>query len=189
MKNSPLSRCNKENLNSVNTKSGAPNLRVEPQTMKRKKGGGYSLRKSLAWNRAFFTDEGVLNPSELSIVSGISSNVDMEKLSSICEDETELMYINSNGIGGLGGLKSLEEDLFKELPCSHPSEQETTTLQQKQVPQKRLLTANTTQVVARNSKIPKIPAVKQDTCGSQVAARSTDTPKANRLKASRIPKS
>ncbi|KAL9268607.1 hypothetical protein AKJ16_DCAP20754 [Drosera capensis] len=189
-RNSPLSRCNKENLNSINVKSGAPNLSVEPQTIKkRKKGGRYSVRKSLAWNRAFFTDEGVLNPSELSIVSGILSKIDMEELSSICEDETELMQINSNSIGGLGGLKSLEEDLFKELPCSHPSEQETTTLPQEKVPQKRLFTANTTEVVARNSKIPKIPAVKQDTCGSHVAARSTDSPKANQSKASRIPKS
>ncbi|GAB2223264.1 hypothetical protein Droror1_Dr00017403 [Drosera rotundifolia] len=144
-RNSPLSRCNKENLNSINVKSGAPNLSVEPQTMKkRKKGGGYSLRKSLAWNRAFFTDEGVLNSSELSIVSGISSKIDMDELSSICEDETELMQINSNSIGGLGGLKSLEQDLFKELPCSHPSEQETTTLPQKKVPQDNSCKESTT---------------------------------------------
>lgn len=36
-------------------------LSLEPQQMKRKKkGGGYNLRKSLAWNRAFFTEEGIL---------------------------------------------------------------------------------------------------------------------------------
>lgn len=36
-------------------------LSLEPQQMKRKKkGGGYNLRKSLAWDRAFFTEEGAL---------------------------------------------------------------------------------------------------------------------------------
>jgi len=35
-------------------------LNLEPHQMKRKKkGGGYNLRKSLAWNRAFFTEEGI----------------------------------------------------------------------------------------------------------------------------------
>lgn len=47
----------KENVNS--NKSEAPKLSMEPQQMKRKKkGGGYNLRKSLAWDKAFFTDEG-----------------------------------------------------------------------------------------------------------------------------------
>lgn len=46
---------NKENLN----KSEVPKLSMEPQQMKRKKrGGAYNLRKSLAWDRAFFTEEG-----------------------------------------------------------------------------------------------------------------------------------
>lgn len=49
---------NKENMNA--NKSEVPKLSVEPQPMKRKKrGGAYNLRKSLAWDRAFFTEEGV----------------------------------------------------------------------------------------------------------------------------------
>lgn len=49
---------NKENINA--NKSEVPKLSVEPQQMKRKKrGGAYNLRKSLAWDRAFFTEEGV----------------------------------------------------------------------------------------------------------------------------------
>jgi hypothetical protein len=32
-----------------------PKLNLEPQQMKRKK---YNLRKSLAWDKAFFTEEG-----------------------------------------------------------------------------------------------------------------------------------
>ncbi|EYU36218.1 hypothetical protein MIMGU_mgv11b023888mg [Erythranthe guttata] len=50
------SNCFKENIN-IN-KSETPNLSLEPFQMKRKKkGGGSNLRKSLAWNRAFFTEE------------------------------------------------------------------------------------------------------------------------------------
>jgi len=48
---------NKENINSNNVE--VPKLGMGPMQMKRKKkGGGYNLRKSLAWDRAFFTDEG-----------------------------------------------------------------------------------------------------------------------------------
>lgn len=50
---------NKENFNL--NKEEATKLSIEPQQMKRKKkGGGYNLRKSLAWDRAFFTEEGIL---------------------------------------------------------------------------------------------------------------------------------
>lgn len=48
---------NKENINSE--KVEMPKLSVEPLHMKRKKrGGGCNLRKSLAWDRAFSTEEG-----------------------------------------------------------------------------------------------------------------------------------
>ncbi|KAJ6413068.1 hypothetical protein OIU84_005972 [Salix udensis] len=48
------------------TKLHVPKLNREPQQMKRKK---YNLRKSLAWDKAFFTEEGVLDPLELSTLS------------------------------------------------------------------------------------------------------------------------
>lgn len=51
---------NKENISA--NKPEVVKLSMEPQPMKRKKkGGGYNLRKSLAWDRAFFTEEGVFN--------------------------------------------------------------------------------------------------------------------------------
>ena len=51
----------KENLHNNDKKSGGHNLSLEPQKMKRsKKAGGYNLRKSLAWDKAFFTEEGIL---------------------------------------------------------------------------------------------------------------------------------
>ncbi|XP_073145464.1 uncharacterized protein [Henckelia pumila] len=63
--------CCKENIN-IN-KSETSKLNIEPLQMKRKKrGGGYNLRKSLAWDRAFFTEEGVLDPLELSMITGAS---------------------------------------------------------------------------------------------------------------------
>lgn len=47
----------KENINANNLE--VPKLSIMPQQMKKKKkGGGYNLRKSLAWNKAFFTEEG-----------------------------------------------------------------------------------------------------------------------------------
>lgn len=51
----------KENLHNNDKKSIGHNLSLEPQRMKRsKKAGGYNLRKSLAWDKAFFTEEGIL---------------------------------------------------------------------------------------------------------------------------------
>eukprot|EP00250_Pteridium_aquilinum_P016866 c23332_g1_i1 orf=354-2189(+) len=41
----------------------------EPAVKKKKKKTGFNLRKSLAWNNAFFTEEGVLDPEELSLVN------------------------------------------------------------------------------------------------------------------------
>lgn len=55
-----LSNLNKENINNIESKSELPMLSLEPQQMKRKKKGGFNLRKSLAWNRAFFTEEGII---------------------------------------------------------------------------------------------------------------------------------
>lgn len=59
MNNSPESHdVNKENITNVN-KAQVPKLSVEPHQKKRKKkGAGFNLRKSLAWDRAFFTEEG-----------------------------------------------------------------------------------------------------------------------------------
>lgn len=47
----------------------APLATGEPAVKKKKKKTGFNLRKSLAWNNAFFTEEGVLDPEELSLVN------------------------------------------------------------------------------------------------------------------------
>ena len=147
---------NKENI--MVNKVEMPKLSMEPQQMKRKKkGGGYNLRKSLAWDRAFFTEEGfpkflysdmliylfifkiffgrlelgflwmnvfvalcpgVLNPSELSMISGSFSKVGGEMLSVISEEGRESLSGVLDGTRDTAGLQALEENLFKELPTS-----------------------------------------------------------------------
>lgn len=49
-----------------------PTLRREGavSTKRKKKPGGFNLRKSIAWNPAFFTEEGVLDNVELSMLNG-----------------------------------------------------------------------------------------------------------------------
>ncbi|KAG8644545.1 uncharacterized protein LOC110626061 isoform X3 [Manihot esculenta] len=110
---------NKENVNL--NKPEPPKLSLEPQQMKRKKkGGGYNLRKSLAWNRAFFTEEGVLDPSELSMLSGHSGKSSGEMLSIIHEGRESLCG-ELDSISDSPDLQSLEHNLFKELPSSTPT--------------------------------------------------------------------
>ncbi|KAM6578778.1 hypothetical protein CsatB_030615 [Cannabis sativa] len=86
-------------------------LSLEPQQMKRKKkGGAFNLRKSLAWDRAFFTEQGVLDPVELSIISGNVSKFSGETLSSIREEDTSCAGAASSN------LRAIEENLFTDLP-------------------------------------------------------------------------
>ncbi|KAE8674674.1 hypothetical protein F3Y22_tig00111741pilonHSYRG00239 [Hibiscus syriacus] len=87
--------------------------------MKRKEqGGGYNLRKSLAWDRAFVTEEGVLNSTELSLISGNSSKLSSEKYLAIEEEPGESLSSDSSD------LQELENNLFKELPCNHSNSKE-----------------------------------------------------------------
>lgn len=181
--------CNKENLNAGDNKSGILNLSIEPQKMKRsKKGGGYNLRKSLAWDRAFLTEEGVLNSSELSMITGTP-------------DEKNEQGRDFNSIVGSTDMKTFEEDLFNEMPSGNINESSSflkwnslnrgslasgskslqkippqskvsktefkggvTSTPVARASQKRLLNIGTAKIVTRNSKIPKFPVSKLDTC-------------------------
>ncbi|CAO2814396.1 unnamed protein product [Amaranthus hypochondriacus] len=109
----------KENLHNNDKKSIGHNLSLEPQRMKRsKKAGGYNLRKSLAWDKAFFTEEGVLNDSELSMISGIIA--DPDSLSVKDQHEQDSFTVNYGSISGStdGGNS---EDMFEDLPSSYPN--------------------------------------------------------------------
>ncbi|CAI9776420.1 unnamed protein product [Fraxinus pennsylvanica] len=100
--------CFKENVNINN--SDPTKLSAEPLPMKRKKkGGGYNLRKSLAWDRAFFTEEGVLDPIELSTISGTSCG---ERLFAIDEEISSASCYTMES----ADTPAIENDLMKEPP-------------------------------------------------------------------------
>ncbi|XP_019454003.1 PREDICTED: uncharacterized protein LOC109355347 isoform X2 [Lupinus angustifolius] len=106
-------------VNKDNVNWSAPKLNVEPQNMKKRKnkGGGYNLRKSLAWDRAFFTEQGVLNPLELSMISGTSTpikNNTVSNLNIIHEHEEEEREPTSASLA----IREIEENLFKQSSYS-----------------------------------------------------------------------
>ncbi|XP_022986754.1 uncharacterized protein LOC111484416 isoform X4 [Cucurbita maxima] len=98
----------KENINANDIEG--PNLSIMPQQMKRKKkAGGYNLRKSLAWNKAFFTEEGVLDSMELSMITGSTNTLG-------AVDE-EIPAVPS---GGSYNDLSFQDKLFKNTSTSTP---------------------------------------------------------------------
>ncbi|XP_015064307.1 uncharacterized protein LOC107009480 [Solanum pennellii] len=125
---------NKENNNP--DKAEMPKLSVEPLHMKRKKrSGGCNLRKSLAWDRAFSTEEGVLDPLELSLLSGSLVKTRGETLFTINEEErnptsndslhdASSVYLSSNKKSTVKGIRAvaLKEESRKastKIPASH----------------------------------------------------------------------
>ncbi|KAL4605329.1 hypothetical protein ACB092_09G020800 [Castanea dentata] len=96
-----------------------PSESKEPEmTTKNRK---YNLRKSLAWDSAFFTSAGVLEPEELSsIIEGVES-VEKHKLPGIQEE----IHRSAESISTLASLESesltlgsLEADLFEDVRAS-----------------------------------------------------------------------
>ncbi|KAJ8563543.1 hypothetical protein K7X08_031995 [Anisodus acutangulus] len=93
-----------------------PKLSVEPVHMKRKKrGGGCNLRKSLAWDRAFSTEEGVLDPIELSLLSGTLVNTCGEALFTINEEERNATSNDSLRDSSSAFLNSNKKRTLKEI--------------------------------------------------------------------------
>ncbi|ESQ42327.1 hypothetical protein EUTSA_v10012478mg [Eutrema salsugineum] len=106
----------KENTSGSNIE--LPKLSVERQQMKKKKrNAGFNLRKSLAWDRAFSTEEGVLDSAELSKITGNACQTGGDLLPSIQEefrDSTSASKCTSVS----PGLQALEENLFNDLPLN-----------------------------------------------------------------------
>ncbi|KAI4352886.1 hypothetical protein L6164_007095 [Bauhinia variegata] len=67
-----------------------------------------SVRKSLAWDNAFFTSEGVLNPEELSLVNQGFKKSELEEL---CWSSESNRSIDSD----ISSLASLEVELFEDI--------------------------------------------------------------------------
>ncbi|XP_026427012.1 uncharacterized protein LOC113323003 isoform X1 [Papaver somniferum] len=111
----------KENLNDQNVSLRSP-CEDPQQTKRRKKRGGYNLRKSLAWNKAFFTDEGVLDPSELSRLSKPSPRLLSSPmlLSSVAEEGGSSFRKGAKVRGAGLDLNSVRGNLFTGSPKKPP---------------------------------------------------------------------
>ncbi|XVF07961.1 hypothetical protein REPUB_Repub06bG0184500 [Reevesia pubescens] len=85
---------------------------------KTRKNGKYNLRKSLAWDSAFFTSAGFLEPEELSSMLGGNEKGDIHTLPGIQEDVNKsydsLTTLDSETLT----LESLEADLFEDIRAS-----------------------------------------------------------------------
>lgn len=138
----------KENKGSNANKIEEQKLSLQPQQMKRKKGGGYNLRKSLAWDRAFFTDEGYILFLDctnffhiekkikagiivffpiLVLLSGVLNSEELSLISGSANSNGLLSVIHedTNSIADSEDLEVIEEKLFKVLPESPSSKDRT----------------------------------------------------------------
>ncbi|KAH0906855.1 LOW QUALITY PROTEIN: hypothetical protein HID58_038682 [Brassica napus] len=103
-----------------NTSGSKVELSVERQQMKKKKkNAGFNLRKSLAWDRAFSTEEaglepGVLDSTELSKITGNACLLGGDMLSAIQEEAMSASKFTNVS----PGLQALEENLFNDLPVN-----------------------------------------------------------------------
>ncbi|XP_023749216.1 uncharacterized protein LOC111897489 [Lactuca sativa] len=105
---------NKENINSNNLEM--PKLGMGPIQMKRrKKGAECNLRKSLAWDRAFFTDEGILDPRELNMITGINAYTCGRGLPTISEEGNSSFSSSSRYRNEPNDIEASKEALLKEL--------------------------------------------------------------------------
>ncbi|KAJ0987688.1 hypothetical protein J5N97_006044 [Dioscorea zingiberensis] len=77
-----------------------------------RKAKGFNLRKSLAWNNAFFTEEGVLDPMELStLTTGSVSKMNGTSLSVNKGAMSPLMRFNHSGERSKPAFHDLEEKM------------------------------------------------------------------------------
>ncbi|XP_052173399.1 uncharacterized protein LOC127788810 [Diospyros lotus] len=83
-----------------------------------RKNGTYNLRKSLAWDTAFFTNAGVLEPEELSCMIKGADNGGKHFLPGIAEDirrsNDSISTLESESLT----IESLEADLFEDIRAS-----------------------------------------------------------------------
>ncbi|XP_078435474.1 uncharacterized protein LOC144706414 isoform X2 [Wolffia australiana] len=85
-----------------------------------KHGERYNLRKSLAWDKAFFTSAGVLDPEELADVNNTFRNTKKQSLPEIPEDERK----SSDSLGESRSARSSPAKLPAEPNITPPSPSE-----------------------------------------------------------------
>ncbi|XVF76507.1 hypothetical protein PTKIN_Ptkin13bG0271600 [Pterospermum kingtungense] len=85
---------------------------------KPRKNGKYNLRKSLAWDSAFFTSAGVLDPEELSTMLGGNEKGETHTLPGIEEDVNKSCDSSTTLDGETLTLGNVEADLFEDIRAS-----------------------------------------------------------------------
>ncbi|CAA0842898.1 Unknown protein [Striga hermonthica] len=95
-----------------------PELRESTEPQENQKNGRYNLRKSLAWDSAFFTSAGVLDAEELSTMMTGAYKGEKQMLPGIQEEITG----STESLSTLGSdtltMETLEEDLFVDIRAS-----------------------------------------------------------------------
>ncbi|GER43482.1 hypothetical protein STAS_20332 [Striga asiatica] len=95
-----------------------PELRESTEPQENQKNGRYNLRKSLAWDSAFFTSAGVLDAEELSTMMTGADKGEKQMLPGIQEEITG----STESLSTLGSdtltMETLEEDLFVDIRAS-----------------------------------------------------------------------
>ncbi|XP_041989304.1 uncharacterized protein LOC121740749 [Salvia splendens] len=190
--------CSKDNIN-VN-KSGTSSLCLEPQQMKkRKKGGKCNLRKSLAWDRAFSTEEGVLDPLELSAISGVSCRAGLPFISegtpvSSGQDEDFRKYKENYQSSPMLDFSSSNRTTSTSLALQKFSTNSSIKLRSKYIdcPRplpspslKRPANASVGKTTSKESKLPKVPGLKPSLSPACATIRST-IPRGSHVKHNRI---
>ncbi|GFQ03888.1 hypothetical protein PHJA_002532600 [Phtheirospermum japonicum] len=107
-----------DNSLDINENDELPELRESMEPGRNKKNGRYNLRKSLAWDSAFFTSAGVLDAEELSTMITGADKCEKHLLPGIQEDITE----STESLSSLGSdtltMETHEEDLFVDIRAS-----------------------------------------------------------------------
>ncbi|XP_020267567.1 probable serine/threonine-protein kinase dyrk2 isoform X2 [Asparagus officinalis] len=106
------------NLMKVNKQwENIPEISESPE-QKRAKSGNVNLRKSLAWDSAFFTSEGVLNTEELAIVNSTFRKTELCSLPGIAEELRTSAESTSTLDSESYKLENIEGDLFGNIRAS-----------------------------------------------------------------------
>ncbi|CAH1435834.1 unnamed protein product [Lactuca virosa] len=179
---------NKENINSNNLEM--PKLGMGPIQMKRrKKGAECNLRKSLAWDRAFFTDEGILDPRELNMITGINAYTCGRGLPTISEEGNSSFPSGSRCRNEPNHMETSKEALLKELHNKSRTSKGNKvgnhdSLPHHKITHKVLLTdhsnsnrtrpnSNILRTTKKESKLPKLPMSKLGSCSSTKGSITT----------------
>ncbi|CAH9075127.1 unnamed protein product [Cuscuta europaea] len=154
---------------------------MEPLQMKRKKISGYNLRKSLAWNKAFFTEEGVLDPTELSLISGTFANTSGGGLCSIEERRTPQTSNSRKNVSS--SIKSVKKNLSRDFNATSSKEERLKSSCKAITSQngrplfstslKRPANLNVSKAAAKESKLPKFQIPSAGSCPRNASSNST----------------